>query len=218
MKKPIVCVFAHPDDEAFGPGGTIAAFARTRDVYIICTTNGDAGKNYSKKTQELGEIRKNELLQSANVLGVKNVFFLGYKDGSLCNNLYHELAQKIQNILETLKPDTLLTFEPRGISGHIDHITVSMVTTYVFEHTEFVKTILYYCITEQSRALMKAYFIYFPQGYKTSEIDKIVDTQSVWSLKVKAMRCHESQIHDVARILHNQERLPKKEYFIVEKK
>ena len=97
--KPIVGVFAHPDDEAFGPGGTLASFAKERDVYTICVTNGDAGQNSSGKTKELAQIRRDELLASAEVLGIKKVFFLDYKDGTLCNNLYHEIAGKIQTIL-----------------------------------------------------------------------------------------------------------------------
>lgn len=42
MKNKLVCVFAHPDDEAFGPGGTIAKFSKTHAVYILCITRGEA--------------------------------------------------------------------------------------------------------------------------------------------------------------------------------
>jgi len=47
--KPLVCIFAHPDDEAFGPGGTIAKFAKQRPVYLICATKGESGKYKGKK-------------------------------------------------------------------------------------------------------------------------------------------------------------------------
>ena len=47
--KPLVCIFAHPDDEAFGPGGTIAKFAKKRPVYLICATKGESGKYKDKK-------------------------------------------------------------------------------------------------------------------------------------------------------------------------
>ncbi len=211
-------MFAHPDDEAFGPGGSIAIFAKDHDVYVICVTNGDAGKNSSKKTEELSEIRRKELLESAKILGVKKVYFLGYKDGSLCNNMYHDVARNLKLQLEKIKPETILTFENRGISGHIDHIAVSMATTYVFERLSFAKTLLYYCISDRSRELNKEYYIYFPPGYKKSEIDKVVQTKDVWDTKVKAMHCHQSQIHDVERILKNQAGLPKEEYFLVKTK
>src|SRR3989344_3431403 len=139
-KRPLVCVFAHPDDEAFGPSGTIAKFAQDRDVYILCATNGEAGGNH----KNIAQIRRNELLKSAKILGVKKVYFLNFIDGTLSNSLYHQLASKIETKLKILKPDSLLTFEPRGISGHIDHITVSMVTSYVFQRLSFVRKLLHF--------------------------------------------------------------------------
>src|SRR3989338_7443324 len=127
MKKVIVGIFAHPDDEAFGPGGTLTKYAKASDVFIICATRGEAGKGGGN----LAAIREKELKESAKVLGVKKVFYLGFGDGTLSNSSYHLLAQKIESHLKILKPDLLITFEPLGISGHIDHITVSLVTTFV---------------------------------------------------------------------------------------
>src|SRR3989344_4769755 len=141
MKQKIVCVFAHPDDEAFGPGGTIAEFSKTHNVYIICATKGEAGGFDHEKN--IAGIREKEMLASAKILGVREVRFLGFIDGKLCNEIYHQLADKITKYLEKIQPETLLTFEPRGVSGHIDHVTVSMVTSYVFERLSFVKKLLY---------------------------------------------------------------------------
>lgn len=52
MGKKIVCIFAHPDDEAFGPGGTIALLAKKNDVYILCATKGEAGQHHNPKLLE----------------------------------------------------------------------------------------------------------------------------------------------------------------------
>src|SRR3954469_17378891 len=96
--KPLVAVFAHPDDEVFGPGGTLATFAKERPVYIICVTNGDSGMNSLEGEagkRPLSEIRPEEMKASAQEIGVTDIFFLNYKDGSLSNNLYHEIADKI---------------------------------------------------------------------------------------------------------------------------
>lgn len=209
-RDSIVAVFAHPDDEAFGPAGTIAKFSQTHDVYVLCATRGEAGGNHKR----LAEIRSSELLKSAKILGVRGVYFLGFIDGTLSNSLYHHLASKIEQKLKLFKPETLITFEPRGVSGHIDHVTVSMVTTYVFYKLPFVKTLLYYCITARSRKMIKDYFIYFPPGYKRSEIDKVVDISDVWEKKVAAMACHQSQIKDARRIIERLESFPKEEYFL----
>lgn len=218
MKKTIVCVFAHPDDESFGPSGTISKLAKDNDVYILCATKGDAGQDFEKKEKSLGERRAQELRNSAKIIGVKKVFFLGFEDGTLSNNLYHKLAAKIKRYLQKFKPETVITFENRGVSGHIDHITVSMVTTFVFHKLPFIKELWYVCTTDLRSNMRQDYFIYFPPGYKRSEIDKIVDVSDVWETKVKAMLAHKSQFHDAKRILKTMESFPKEEYFLVVKK
>src|SRR3989344_5880847 len=109
MDKPkLVCVFAHPDDEAFGPGGTIAKYSQTHNVYILCATKGEAGN--LKHKQNIANIREQELLESARILGVQEVKFLGFIDGKLSNSNYHALAGKIKSYLEKIRPEILLTF------------------------------------------------------------------------------------------------------------
>jgi len=219
VKKSIVCVFAHPDDEAFGPSGTIYKLARNNDIYILCATKGQAGQDSkSEKSESLAKKRAKELTVSAKILGVKKVYFLGFRDGTLCNNLYHKLATKIQSHLEKLKPHTLITFEHHGISGHIDHITVSMVTTFVFYKLPFIRKIMYHCILKERAQTWHDYFIYFPPGYDRSEVDLIVDVQDAWDIKVRAMQAHESQMQDTERIIKSFERFSKEEYFMILKK
>ena len=214
MSKPLLAIFAHPDDEAFGPSGTIAKYANERNIYIICVTDGD---DKTKPRKNLAEIRKNELKNSAKILGVKKVFFLGYKDGELRNNIYHEVTQKIEKIAKLIKPDTFLTFEQRGISGHLDHVFCSMVTSFAFEKLSFVKTLLYYCVTYERTKEIKGYFIYFPPGYKIKEIDRVVDVSKYWDKKLAAMKAHESQAEDAQRIIKQLKQFPKKEHFLVKK-
>ncbi len=215
-RKTIVCVFAHPDDEAFGPGGTIYKLSRDNTVYLVCATSGDAGENRSTdQISPLGQIRESELRQSAKILGVKQVFFLNFQDGSLSNNMYHTLAKRIEEKIVELKPDILLTTEPLGVSGHIDHITVSLVTTYIFKKLKSVEWLLYHCLDESHRLPFMRYFIYFPPGYKNEDIDLRVDTADVWEKKVEAMRKHKSQLKDIRRIIRRYQKLSKIETFLV---
>ncbi len=212
----VVGIFAHPDDETFGPGGTIAKLAKENKTYIICATRGDGKMGNRKKEIELGKMRKKELLLSAEILGVTDVFFLGYKDGSLSHNIYHEVAEKVLKLLKSVKPDTLITFEPRGVSGHIDHIVMSMITSYVFPEVKSAKKLMKYCLpTDRRNLLAKGYFIHFPFGYTEEEIDEVVDISDVWEKKVKAMHAHKTQMHDVNRILSKTKNLPKEEAFLV---
>ena len=217
MKKTIACIFAHPDDEAFGPGGTIAKLALDNDVYLICATRGEIGQNHFGKG-DIAKIREKELLASTKELGVKQVFFLDYRDGELRNAIYHEMADKIIQILTKLKPSILLTWEHRGVSGHIDHITISMVASFVFYKLPFVKKIMYYCLLDKYARKDQDYFIYFPPGYKRSHIDEVIDTSSVWTKKVKAMEKYQSQKKDVERVIKQQTKQPKKEYFLIREK
>src|ERR1700738_4566437 len=104
MRKTIACIFAHPDDEAFGPSGTIAKLAKENDVYLLCATKGQAGKDSGNSKRKLHERRAEEVKESAKILGVKSVVFLGFVDGQLSNNLYHQLAEKIIKHLKKLRP------------------------------------------------------------------------------------------------------------------
>lgn len=218
VKPVLVCIFAHPDDEAFGPAGTIHKFTKTHDVYLLCATKGQAGQDSRTKTSiSLTSQRAQELRESAKILGIKKVYFLGFKDGTLSNNLYHKLADKIQTHLEKLEPEIVLTTENRGVSGHIDHIVVSMVTTFVFLKLPKIKELWYVVISKERAAKMKDYFIYFPPGYSKDEVDKVVDVSDVWDIKVQAMFAHESQKHDAQRILKHAENNPKEEYFLIQK-
>lgn len=215
MRKTVVCIFAHPDDEALGPGGTIALLAEKNDVFIICVTDGDAGQVSIAPKEQLGEVRRQELKKSAAILGVKDVFFLGYHDGSLNNNLYHEIAAKIQQKLEAVQPSQLLTFEPRGVSGHLDHIAVSMIASFVFQKLPFISEIWYYAVNKNFQKEREKYFIYFPVGYEEHEVDRVIKTDTVWKQKVRAMKQHASQIDDVESVLSRQTQLPKEEYFLI---
>ncbi len=218
--KPVVGVFSHPDDEVLvGPGGTLAKFAKEgREVYIICATDGEAGMNNGLEG-DLGEIRRKEMQSSAKILGIKEVFFLDYKDGTLSNSLYHEIADKIQQLLEKLDPEILITMENRGISGHLDHIAVSFITTYVFNKMQSIKELWYFCLTEEAKKVINqqlgGYFIYFPPGYTKDEITKTVEISEVWEQKTNAMKQHETQKSDVEANLKAYESLPKEENFIL---
>jgi LmbE family N-acetylglucosaminyl deacetylase len=217
VKKTAVAIFAHPDDEAFGPSGTIYKLSKKYDLYLLCATRGEIGIDSSRKNKSLAETRSQELRKSAKILGVKKVYFLGFIDGALSNSLYHKLADAIEKHLKILKPDLILTSNPNGGSGHIDHIVVSMVSSFIFERLEFVKKIMYTANTKEftDKWKNKPYFVYRPDGIPRSEIDEIVDVSDVWDIKIKAMEVHESQRHDYERIIEMRKGMPREEYFLV---
>lgn len=228
MKKKLLAVFAHPDDEAFGPGGTIAKYASEgTEVHILCATRGESGKWHedSRKSHthkmdvKVHHIREKELLQSTRALGVSKVEFMDFTDGELCNNLYHKIAEKIIKKINEFKPQIIITLDRLGISGHIDHITISMVTTYSFLKTKDPKKLYYEVMTKKQRSQeerLDDYFIYFPEGYDESKTTTKIDYSKYWDKKYKAMLQHQSQLDDVKAILKSLRKSPKVDYFILQ--
>src|SRR3972149_2037555 len=107
MNKKILAVFAHPDDEAFGPGGALARYAAEGvEIHLLTATRGEAGvwheasKTKAKKEAKIHHVREEELLNSAKILGIRKVEFLDYVDGTLNNSVYHELADKIKSKID----------------------------------------------------------------------------------------------------------------------
>ena len=220
MKKKLLAVFAHPDDEAFGPGGTLAKYAKEGvEIHLLCATRGERGQwsDESKKEKKIYQVREKELLRSAEILGIKKVEFLDFIDGYLGNAIYHELAKKIIEKINSFKPQVLLTFDRLGISGHLDHIAVSMITTYSFLKTTIPSKLYYLCYAQKlyDRKLTK-YFIYFPEGYRDDEITTRIDYSKYWEIKKSAMMEHKSQMHDVKSLLSRYSKWPKTDHYILQ--
>ena len=149
MTKTILAVLAHPDDESFGLGGTLALYARRGyGTYLICATRGEAGtveEEYLNGFKDTAELRTDELMRAARILGLKDVFFLGYRDSGMpgteenrhpnaqINHSIDEVAGKVVHYIRELKPDIVLTFDPIGGYRHPDHIHIHHATNLAFE-------------------------------------------------------------------------------------
>jgi LmbE family N-acetylglucosaminyl deacetylase len=141
----LLACFAHPDDEAFTAAGVLAAsVAWGVDVRLICATCGEEGdiRFPGAATREtLGQVRIQELHCSCQVLGVREPMMLGYRDSgwgdspaqyhprALVNAPAQEVLERLVAEIRHFRPHVVLTFEPGGLSGHKDHITISRHTT-----------------------------------------------------------------------------------------
>jgi LmbE family N-acetylglucosaminyl deacetylase len=137
LSHRIACVFAHPDDETFCVGGTIAKYADAGiRTDLFCATNGDAGKNSSvpvSSREELAGIRKQELREAAGILGIESVELPGYGDGTLHTLEPTDLIGDIVSFLRRTRPTVVLGFGPEGApTGHRDHRAMSRATTAAF--------------------------------------------------------------------------------------
>jgi LmbE family N-acetylglucosaminyl deacetylase len=135
--KRILIIMAHPDDETFSVGGTIAKYVKAgSEVSLLCATRGEAGASggRSVKTGELAEIRTTELEASSKVLGISEIKFLeNQKDGKLKESNPGEIEDGIFKYMTQVLPDTVITFDQTGISNHPDHVRMCFSTTYSFQ-------------------------------------------------------------------------------------
>ncbi len=143
-KRILMAVLAHPDDESFGMGGTLAKYARHGvDVYLVCATRGEVGEMEEKYLQGYAgpaERREAELRCAANKLGIKEVIFLDYRDSGMAGSIHNihpqslfsapldEVAVKVAKLIRGIKPQVLLTFDPIGGYRHPDHIKIHEAT------------------------------------------------------------------------------------------
>lgn len=219
-RQTLLFIFAHPDDDAFGPSGSLAKLSQTYDVYFLCATKGEGGENHSPdKLTKLTSLRMAEVTASCAVVGGKGIHFLGFIDGDLSNNLYHKIADAVQVYVDKYQPSVLMSWEPRGITGHIDHIVMSMVTHFVYHRSPCVQKLMLFCKSEsQTRGFMEKYFIYRPPGYPRDEIDEVIEVSDVWETKIKAMQCHKTQIKDMEKVLKRPPVMLMEECFLTEVK
>ena len=137
MTHRIACVFAHPDDETFCVGGTIAKYAAAGvRTDLFCATNGDAGKNSSvpvSSREELAAIRIEETRAAARILGIASIEFPGYGDGTLHTVEPTGLIGDVVSFLRRTRPTIVIGFGPEGApTGHRDHQAMSRVVTAAF--------------------------------------------------------------------------------------
>lgn len=119
-------VWAHPDDETFTSAGLMAAAVKNgQKVVCITATKGEAGVQDEARwpAAELGTIREKELLAAMKVIGVTEHIFLDYQDGA-CRKDDADAIRKIAELIDTYRPDTILTFGHDGMTGHPDHQAV----------------------------------------------------------------------------------------------
>ena len=125
--KTLMAIMAHPDDIDFGSAGSVAKWCSEGwTVYYVLATSGDKGTHDPAFTpQELAATREEEQRAAARVLGVKEVFFLGYPDGFL--EPTHELRGQLVRLFRVYKPDVVLTWDGfRPSFNHNDHRNIGI--------------------------------------------------------------------------------------------
>lgn len=134
----VLGVWAHPDDEAYLSAG-LMALARAAGNHVTCVTAtlGEHGTDDPDTwpPERLARTRRLEISASMAVLGVTDHRILGYEDGTLCAQPAPPAVATIASLIEEVRPDTIVTFGPDGMTGHPDHQTVSAWTLAAWRQT-----------------------------------------------------------------------------------
>jgi LmbE family N-acetylglucosaminyl deacetylase len=132
LPRRLLGVWAHPDDECYLSAGLLARVtAAGGHVRLICATRGEFGTADPSEagSEALGRRRSDELRSSLGVLGVHDVHVLGLPDGGCRDVDPAAMARTIADHVDEIGADTVVTFGPDGITGHPDHVAVSLWTT-----------------------------------------------------------------------------------------
>jgi N-acetyl-1-D-myo-inositol-2-amino-2-deoxy-alpha-D-glucopyranoside deacetylase len=141
QRLTLMAIFAHPDDESFGTGGTLARYGADPAVRVVlvCATRGEAGEISDPKLathERLGEVREYELRCACQNLGVEDIYFLGYRDSGMAGTEENqdprslamadpgEVVGKIVAHIRRERPDVIVTFDEMGGYGHPDHVAI----------------------------------------------------------------------------------------------
>lgn len=203
-------IWAHPDDEAFLSSGLMAvARQRGERVVVATATLGEEGVQDPARwpPHRLAGIRRRELADSLAVVGVDEHRLLGYGDGSLTRVPAQEAVRRVADLLEDVRPDTVVTFGPDGMTGHGDHRTVSAWVGAAWALSGRRAALWHATLTPRFHrtwgALNDEVGLWLdgarpPATPRARLVAEVVCDEALARLKYRALRAHASQIDSLA--------------------
>jgi bacillithiol biosynthesis deacetylase BshB2 len=189
MKRKLLAVFAHPDDESFICGGTLAKYASSGvEITLVSATRGEMGRRMGNppyvNRESMPAIREKELRQACEVLGIHRLIFLDIRDKTVEFMNPESLADRIAVLIEEVSPDVVLTFH-ETLGGHPDHCAIGRAATAAFHRTRH-KGALYFITFGEAMEHPERY------GYTKNDVVKI-DIRHHARAKLAAFRAHRCQ-------------------------
>lgn len=187
--KRLLVILAHPDDESFPIGGTLARYAAEGvAVTLVCATRGEAGIS-GLSAAATAVVREQELQAAAQILGVSDLRFLGYEDGQVAEVDVDTAVTQLVSLLREIQPQAVITFGADGISGHPDHLAVHHLVTAAFDRAWLDSRLFYIA---PSAATYQGCGV-IPAAAEAGGPVAPIDVGPYLVTKVRAVQCHASQ-------------------------
>ena len=199
IPKVAMSIHAHPDDQEFSIGGTLAKWTRAGSVIIsVVITSGDSGSNDPAKDgnykKELAELREKEQLAANAILGIKETIFLRYPDGELEPTI--QLRKELTRIIRQFKPDTVACGNPEAwfygseYVNHPDHRAAAQAACEAVFPSAGTRLIF----PDLLDAGYEPHDVKRLYVHGSEKSDTWVDITDTINLKVKALQQHVSQV------------------------
>jgi N-acetylglucosamine malate deacetylase 2 len=192
MMATILAVFAHPDDETFICGGTLAKYAYDgHRVVLVCATKGEMGRRMGvppiATRESIPKLREQELINACKALHIAELRFLGIRDKLLQIHPFESLTQIVYEQMNDVKPDAVITFH-ETLGGHPDHCTIGLATKSAFARYAKInrEAELYYVCWSNVAQDPKVY------GFLLEQITEI-NVKNEHLHKLRAYRAHKTQ-------------------------
>jgi len=199
LPKVVMSIHAHPDDQEFSIGGTLAKWARAGcEIVSVTITSGDSGSNDPSKGADykpvLAELREKEQHAANEILGVKETVFMRYPDGELEPTI--ALRRELTRLIRMYKPDVVLTGNPEAwfygneYVNHPDHRAAAQAACEAVFPSAGSRLIFADLLTEgfEPHEVKRLYV------HGTEKPDTWVDVSETIDIKVKALQQHASQV------------------------
>lgn len=221
----LLVVMAHPDDESFTCGGTIARAADLgHDVTLVCATRGGAGTplpgavpGEREARDALMGIRERELREAGRILGISRIELLGYRDGFLRWAAPGTLDRDIATIIEDVRPEAIVAFGQEGLYWHPDHIALWERTRAAVRQAATCCPAVYHVVIPSGtvEGLVRDVRAVAPDaderlwdipshafGMLAPSPTLAIDVRGVIDRKLAALRCHASQVGPTHPLTH----------------
>ena len=211
--RTILLSLAHPDDESFIAAGITAKY-KAEGVRVILVTatlgqEGKVGKPPVCSREELPRVRKDELLAAAKLIGVEQVYELGYHDRKLEEAPHLEIRERLVSLIRGYRPQIVVSFDPNGTNLHPDHIAISRFTSDAISAAADGRWHANGAEPHQVQRLLWTTPVPFWELARMADmnsqpgVDFVIDVRPWLPVKIQALKTHKTQHLSIDRIFFN---------------